>query len=419
MMQTRLSRMIVVMSVLGFTGVGAAQYRQWGGPKQDFKCKTKGLAANWPPEGPPKLWSRDLGEGYSGILAEKGLLYTMYRGDEREVVIALDAKTGETIWEHPYDAPISEKHQRTFNAGPRGTPLLSGKRLYAIGCTGKMHCLSAETGKVYWSRDLWKEFGGTFLMHGYASSPFAYKKTVIVMVGGEGHSLIALDKKTGDVVWKKQDYKNSYSTPKLIQVDGEEQLLCYMAQELVGVNPRNGERLWSYEIGNQFNQNITLPIWGKDNILFLTSEVAGSRGLKLTREGKQTIVEELWSNRKVRIHHSNAIRVGDYAYTSSGGMGRPGLFWAVDVRTGKVAWRERGFDKATCLYADGRFIILDENGHLGLATATPEFFEIHAKVPMLEPKEASKTWTAPTLAGKTLYLRDSRKIMALDLSTRT
>ncbi len=415
MMQTRLARMIVVMGVLGFTGAATAQYKQWGGPKQNFKFKSKGLATDWPAEGPPKLWSRELGVGYSGILADKGRLYTMYRGDAKEVVIALNAKTGETLWEYKYDSPVHKKHQRTFNAGPRGTPLLSGKRLYTIGCSGKMHCLSAKTGKVYWSHDLWKEFDGTFLMHGYASSPFAYKKTVVVMVGGEGHSLIALDKKTGDVKWKKLDFKNSYSSPKLIEVDGQDQLLCYMAQELVGVDPKNGKQLWSYSIGNQFNQNITLPLWGKDHILFLTSASTGSRGLKLTQKDNKTTVEELWSNKKMKIHHSNAVRVGKYVYASSGGMGRPGIFWAIDVKTGEVAWRERGFDKATCLYADGRFIILDENGNLGLATATPEFFEVHAKAPILEPLDASKTWTMPTLVGRTLYLRDSTKIMALDL----
>jgi len=386
---------------------------QWGGPKQDFKFKVRGLAESWPEAGPKLLWQRDLGVGYSGILAEADRLYTMYRADGQEVVICLNAKNGKTIWTQQYDAPISENHERAFNDGPRGTPTLFRDHLYAIGCSGILTSLDPSTGKKKWQHDLWKEMDGSFLNHGYSSSPFGYKNTIIVPVGGEGHSLVAFDCKTGKVQWQKHDFRNSYSTPKLINVDGQDQLLCYMAQELVAVDPNNGEFLWKYEIGNQWNQNITLPVWGKDNILFISTNEAGSRGLKLSQKNGKTTVEELWSSKRPSVHHSNAVRVGDVVYTSTG---RPGLFWAIDVKTGDVKWRERGFDKATFIYADGRFIILDENGHLGLATATPEFFQVHSKAQVLTPVGSSKSWTLPTISGTTLFVRDSEEIKAFDLS---
>lgn len=388
----------------------------WGGPKQDFKVRTRGLAASWPEAGPKTLWERELGVGYSAIIVEGDRLYTMYRKGDDEVVACLDARIGKTIWEYRYEAPVAEGHVHNFNDGPRGAPLLYDGKLYTIGCAGKMHCIDAGNGAKLWAHDLWKEFDGSFLNHGYSSAPFGYKDTVIAMVGGEGHSLIAFDKNTGDVRWKRLDYKNSYSTPKLINVDGQEQLLCYMARELVAVNPEDGEELWKYEISNQWLQNITLPVWGKDNILFVTTNEAGSRGLKLTQSGGKTQVKEIWSNNKVKVHHSNAIRVGGHVYTSTGGLGRPGVFWAVDVKTGEVAWKKRGFGKATALFADGRFIVLDEQGVLGLVTATPEMFEIHSKVAVLEPVGDQGTWTVPTLDGTTLYLRDTKKIKALDLS---
>ena len=415
MIRNALCRIVAPCLCLVVAADAGAQWKQWAGKKQNFKVKSEGLALEWPEKGPRKLWSHELGEGYSGIVVDKGRLYTMYRGEGEEVIVALDSDSGDVVWERSYEMPVHPRHEKTFNAGPRSTPLISGSRLYSIGCSGKMHCLNAKTGKVYWSHDLWEDFEGSFLNHGYSSSPFAYKKTVIVMVGGEGHSLIAFDKKTGDVVWKKQDFGNSYSTPKLINVDGQDQLLCFMAQELVAIDPNKGELLWTYSIGNQWNQNIALPVWGKDDILFISVAQAGSRGLKLTRKGKKTKVEEIWSNRKLKVHHSNAVRVGKYVYASTGGMGRPGLFQAIEVATGKIAWRERGFGKATCLFSDGMFIILDEDGNLGLATATPEMFEIHAKASVLEPIGSSKTWTVPTLVGRTLFLRDSAKIVAIDL----
>ena len=166
MKPSRLFLNIVALSGLIFCTTAADKCTQFGGPKQDFKVKAKGLADEWPKDGPRKIWSRDIGVGYSGILHKSGRLYTMDRQGDQEVVMALDAKTGSTIWEHKYDSPVNAKHEKRFNSGPRSTPLLVGKRLYTIGCSGKMHCLSAKSGKVRWSHDLWEEFeGSTFLNH--------------------------------------------------------------------------------------------------------------------------------------------------------------------------------------------------------------------------------------------------------------
>jgi hypothetical protein len=122
------------------------------------------------------------------------------------------------------------------------------------------------------------------------------------------------------------------------------------------------------------------------------------------------VPEELWYSRKMRLHHGNAVRIGDYIYGSSGDFG-PAFFMAMNIKTGKVAWRERGFKKATCVYADGKLIILDEDGELTLATATPGGLTVHAKCKVAE----RYAWAAPTLVGKTLYIRDRQHIMALDL----
>ena len=414
MMPSRLIPNIVALGCLIFCTTAADKCTQWGGPKQDFKVKARGLADEWPKDGPRKLWSRDIGVGYSGILHEAGRLYTMDRQGDQEVVMALDAATGSTLWECKYESPPHPKHVKQFNAGPRGTPLLVGNRLYTIGCTAKMHCLDAETGKVRWSHDLWEEFEDTtFLNHGYSSGAFAYGDNVIALVGGKGHGMVAFDQKTGKPAWKNQDFDNSYSTPKLINVDGQDQLLCFMATELAAIDPNNGDLLWSIPQKNRWKQNISLPIWGKDNILFISSPQDGSRGLKLTRKGKKTKVEELWQNKKLGVHHTNAIRVGDHVYASTGGRG-PGLFQAINVKTGELAWKQRGFAKANFLLADGLFLLLDEDGNLGLATATPEFFQVHAKVPEL----GARAWTIPTLVGKTLYIRDSKTIMALDIGAK-
>ncbi|MEE8201756.1 MAG: PQQ-binding-like beta-propeller repeat protein, partial [Candidatus Acidoferrales bacterium] len=167
----------------------AEDWLQWGGPNRDFKVSSPGLAESWPEEGPPRLWSRPLGEGYSAIVAENGVLYTMYRGSdpealEKETVIALDADTGRTKWEYRYDAPFPEKMNRRYGPGPISTPLITGARLFTIGSTGKLHGLEKETGKLLWARDIYTEFAmqtvGMKTNRGYSSSPIAYEDTLIL-----------------------------------------------------------------------------------------------------------------------------------------------------------------------------------------------------------------------------------------------
>jgi prepilin-type processing-associated H-X9-DG protein len=414
---------VVLALVLAATQGASAQWTQWGGPNQDFKVEGGSLAKEWPDEGPKQLWSHKLGEGYSAIVADNGKLYTMYRvksknkADRKEAVVAMNAADGEVLWEYKYDAAPAKGHVAEFGAGPRGTPLVFDGKLYTIGVSGKMHCLDVKKGKVLWAHDLWDEMGGTVLNHGYSSSPIGFKGTVIALVGGEGHGIVAFDKDSGEVVWKKHDFINSYSTPKIVKVDGKDQMICFMGKEVVGIDPSDGELLWSFAHKNQWNQNITLPIWSQDErTLVITSPGdGGTRGLKLTKNGDGYSVEQLWENKRLGVHHTTAIRVGDTIYTSSGGTGSggggPSFIFAVDAKTGKTIWKERGFSKANLLYADGHFIILDEDGNLALADCTPEALKIISSTPLLK----KVAWTVPTLVGRTLYLRDQDKIVALDL----
>ncbi|MFH1417943.1 MAG: PQQ-binding-like beta-propeller repeat protein, partial [Planctomycetota bacterium] len=254
-------------------------------------------------------------------------------------------------------------------------------------------------------------FEGTRRTWGYACSPLAYKNMVIVFTGGKGASIVALDQTTGGVVWKAHDFENSFASPVLIQVDGQTQLVCFMAKEVVGLDPDNGRLLWQHPHANQWRNNISNPVWCEGNLLFISSEGhGGSRVLELTRSGGGTKVRELWASRKMRISHRNAIRIGRCIYASSGDFG-PAPFTAVDVTNGRIAWQARGLAEAGAIFADGKLILLDEDGHLALATAAPESFTLHAKIKLL----GREAWTIPTLVGRRLYLRDRKIIMALEL----
>jgi outer membrane protein assembly factor BamB len=399
---------------------GSTGWTQWGGPNRNFTSDSKGLASSWPAAGPRKLWTYSIGDGYSGIAVDGGALYTMYRRPaklwqlgrvDQEVVVALDANSGKTLWEFGYDAPHLRNMDMQPGPGPDSMPMVIGDRLYSVGVTGKLHCLDKRTGKLLWSHDLYEEFHGTVLTYGYSCQPLAYGNTLILMVGGRGHALMAFNQNDGRVVWQKQDFANSNSSPVLINVDGQDQVVAFMASNIIGVDPNNGELLWSRPHSTQYGLAISMPVWGLDNLLFFSSSYdGGSRVLHLSQTANKTNVQELWRNNRVRIHFGTIIRIGETIYGSSGHDG-PCLMTAVEVKTGKVLWQTRDFAKASFLLADGKFLIIDEDGTLGLATPSPQGLAVHSKVPLL----THNAWTVPTLVGTRLYLRDRKTIMALDV----
>jgi outer membrane protein assembly factor BamB len=387
---------------------------QWGGARRDFKSDAKGLATRWPAGGPRKLWERALGEGHSSIVSDGARLYTMYRRGEREYVVSLDAASGRTLWEHEYAAPILPKMDMTYGFGPHSTPLLTGELVCSVGTTGKLLCLNRASGKKVWGHDLWTDFNGSRINVGYASSPIAFREKIIVQVGGAGHSLMAFNRRDGSVAWQAQNFRNSSSSPIIIDLEGEEQLVAFMHNEVVGLKPESGDLLWRHAVsaGWDFHFNISTPVWGEGNLLFVSAAYGiGGRVLQLSRAGGKTSVRELWQSERTRVHKENAIRLGDVLYASTGHLG-PAFFTAMDVKTGRVLWQDRGFSHASFLYADGKFIILDEDGTLGLASPTPTGLNVHSRVELL----SGTSWTVPTLANSVLYIRDRKNILALRLN---
>ena len=382
---------------------------QFGGPNQDFRAPADGLATSWPEAGPKKLWSRDFGDGFSAILYEGGRLYTMHRTGHQEAVVCLDAETGETIWEQRYDAAYNGLPG--YGDGPRSTPLIAGDLLFTVGVTGSLRALDKGDGEVVWSRELWgEEFGGNILGNGYSSSPVAYKDTVILPVGGQNAGLVAFDQRSGKVKWRGLDFRNSYSSPRIVRLLGEEQIVVFMAEELIGVAPDTGELRWRYPQVNQWNHNINLPTVVDGDTLFISSPQNGARGLRLIPDGERIEVEQLWATRRIQFYHVSSVRSGDWVYGSSG-TATPAFMAAINIRTGEIGWRRRGFAKANTVEADGNLVILDEDGMLYLATATPEGLVVHAETKLLD----RWAWTAPTIVGQTLYVRDRKQIVAVDL----
>lgn len=403
--------LLILVAGIFINAQAQSEWPQWGGPGRNFVSNSKGLAASWPQTGPKQLWTRALGEGHSAIIVDGNTLYTMYSQGEQEAVIALAANTGKTLWEHKYDAPTAGVNYEE-GLGPHSTPLLVGDLLYTVGSIGKLHALDKKTGKVVWSQDLYKDLGGQKMGRGYSCSPIAYKSTIILTLGGQGQTFAAFNQKDGKVAWKNQNLVMSPASPIIINVDGQDQLIAFMGKEIAGLDPNNGALLWSHPHETEWGLNVSNPVWGSGNLLFLSSAYnGGSRVLKLSQKDGKTSVSELWFHRRLRLHHTTAIRIDDYVYASSGDFG-PAFFSGVNIKTGDIAFQDRSFPKANFLLADGKLIILDEDGNLALATVSPAGLKVISKAGLMK----NLAWTVPTLVGTKLYLRDRRTIAALDLS---
>jgi outer membrane protein assembly factor BamB len=394
-------------------------WRQWGGPTRDFVAPAGRLATSWPDGGPRRLWQRALGEGHSTVLFEDGRLYTMYRPvgmlsvirrTQQEIITALDAATGKTVWEYAYDAPTSDLNL-SEGAGPHSTPLIAGNLLFAASSRLQVFALDKGTGKLLWSHDLPKELGAPIDDRGYSPSPIAYRDTVVVPAGARGAAVVAFNQKTGAIAWKGGDFPVAPGSPLLISVDGQDQLVISGANEMVGVDPSSGAIFWRHPHKTDYGLNISTPVWGPDNLLFVSAAYNnGARALKLTRTGGKTSVQELWYQNRMRVHIGTVIRLGDFAIGSSGDFG-PCPTAGIDLATGRVLWQSRDFARSMFLHADGKLVILDEDGTLGLATASRDGMKVLTRASIL----TNRAWTAPTLVGTRLYARDRKSLAAFEL----
>jgi outer membrane protein assembly factor BamB len=341
----------------------------------------------------------------------------MYRRDaaawqifssDQEAVVALDAKTGTTKWEFSYDV----RFRSDQGSGPHVMPQVAGDLVFSVGSTGKLHALKAGTGKVVWKRDLYEEFGATRTQFGYSSHPLLYHDRLIVVSGGKGKAVAAMEQHSGRILWAGHTFNNAFSSPVLVRAGGHDQVIVLAAQQILGLDPATGNALWLHPLGTDPGAAFAAtPLYDPETQTLVFSYHGGSTALRVSAAGSRVTVERLWRNNKVRSVFSNLLLIGDLIYMSRGSYG-PGFLTSADIKSGESRWTARGFPNANFLHVDGKLIILDEDGWLMLARPKPDgSLEILSKAHVL----SHNAWTIPTLAGTTLYLRDRKIIIALEI----
>ena len=386
------------------TGAGAS-WPQWRGPNRDGVSKETGLLKQWPAEGPPLVWKASgAGHGYSSFSVANGRLYTMGLRGDREFVVAFDIANGKEVWATAHGGAFRNDR----GDGPRGTPTVDGDRLYALGGNGDLSCIEARTGKVVWSKNVLREFGGSNITWGISESPLVLGNKVLVNAGGENASIVALNKENGAVIWKSQSDDAGYSSAIPLQVNGGTQVIFFTAQRALGLDVNDGRLLWDYGRPSNNVANVATPI-ARGNRVFISSDYGTGGGVvEIKADGK---AQEIYFTKDMRNHHSSSVLIGDYLYGFSSSV-----LTAMKFDTGEIAWRNRSVGKGALVYADGHLYCLSEGGVVGLVEATPT--EYREKGRFRIPQDSLPTWAHPVVAGGRLYLRDQDTIYAFDVKQK-
>ena len=379
-----------------------ANWPQWRGPNRDGISKETGLLKQWPADGPPLVWKASgAGRGYSSFSVANGKLYTMGLRGNREFVIAFDVATGKEAWATAHGGAFHNDR----GDGPRGTPTVDGERIYALGGNGDLSCLEAGTGKIVWTKNVLKEFGGSNIQWGISESPLVIGNKVLVNAGGPGASIVALNKADGAVIWKSQSDAPGYSSAMSMEVNGTTQVVFFTAERAVGLDAKDGRLLWQYAKPANNVANVATPII-KANRVFISSDYGTGGGVVEIKPDNQA--QEVWFTKDMRNHHSSSVLVGDYLYGFSSA-----ILTAMKFDTGEIAWRDRSVGKGSLVYADGNLYCFSENGVVGLVEATPTGYKEKGRFRI--PQDSLPTWTHPVVAGGRLYLRDQDTIYAFDV----
>ena len=432
------------------TAVWAEDWPQWQGPDRNAISQERGLLQEWPEGGPPLARKIDkLGGGYSAPSIAAGRIFGMSNRGDDEVVWALSETDGSEIWVRRLGPALSQRMPQG-KEGPGCTPTVDGERLYVLGLGGNLVCLQVQDGKILWQRSLTDDFGGRTPTWSYRESPLVDGDRVICTPGGEDTTLVALNKLTGETIWKSQVPDNpgggpadsagrggsrggrgrggfgrsgaAYSSAIAVAFDGQRQYVQLTANALVGVAASDGKFLWRYDRpANNYRINCSTPLYHDGHVFAASAYDAGGGLAKLSKNASGEInAEEVWSSKDMQNHHGGVILVDGCLYGANGGNSGGALI-CLDFATGNVLWDQRGSAgrraKGSAALADGRLYYRMENGAMLLIEPNPKQYVERGRFD--QPDRSDKpAWTHPVIANGRLYVRDQDVLLVYDIKAK-
>ena len=396
---------------------------QFRGPNRDGSSAEKGLLQKWPADGPPKLWTKtEVGEGFSTVSVAGGVIFGSGKmKDKQEHVWALDGKSGELKWSTPFaDAKTVDKGN-----GPRSTPTYANGFVYTVSVDGTLACNQAVTGKLVWKKSYTKDFDGAVPYWGYSESVLVDDGKVIATPGSKSAAMVALNAKTGEVIWQTPvtdpGKGGGYASAIKAELGGVPMYINLIGKTggMIAVHAKTGRLLWQYDKVLNTTANISSPLVKDDLVFCSTGYGAGSALLKMTVEGDSVSVKELkfYKGSDLQNHHGGMVAVGDTIYFGNGhNQGQPA---SVDFNTAAINWKESrgaggGDGSAAIAYADGMLYYRYQNSVIALVKADPKEFTLVSSFKIPEPS-GKPSWPHPTIANGKLFIRDQDKLHCFDL----
>jgi len=402
----------LIAAALGLTAPSAADdWPQMLGPTRNGVYAGAPLLDTWPPAGPPIVWKRDVGQGFSGPVVAGARVILFHRVGNREVVEALDPSTGATSWK--YDYPTTYRDDFGFDEGPRAVPVVADGVVYTFGAEGMLSAVDLEKGSRLWSQDTRRRFEVPKNFFGAGGSPLVDDGRVIANIGGMSAGIVAFEAKTGKMLWTATSDEASYSSGSIAAIGGRRVAVFLTRNGLVGLDPATGriqfQRTWRSRSASSVNAATPLVI---GDSIFVSAQYGPGAGVLRVADNK---LADVWtSDDALSTHYATAVYRAGVLYGYHGRQETGPSLRAIDFTTGRVLWAVNQFSAGSLTLAGDRLIIVRESGELVIAPAVPDAFKVLARAQILP----ATVRALPAIAGGFLYMRNEQTLVCVDLRRR-
>ena len=388
--------LVALLAALGLSSkcVVRADWPHYRGPTQN------GVAAEPLPArlaGAPKvLWKTNVGTGISAVTVSGDRAFTMGNPTgSKDVVVCLDVKTGKPIWKHEFPLDLDPN---LFEGGPRATPTVDNGLVYTVSHQGDLFALDAATGKKVWYRHFQRDFGGQRPSWGFSGSPLIDGNFLLLDVGGAGGSTVAVNKASGEIVWKSGSDKAGYASPVVAKIAGTRTAVLFKGEALVGLDVSNGRELWRTPWRTEYDVNAATPLVDGDSILISSGYGTGA-GVYEVAGGRVT---QRWRHQRLRAHFNAPIAHAGHFFGIDGNSGGGNLV-CLEAATGALKWIEKSVKGGSLILAGDKLICFTEKGELVICDAASAGFR-----PILRHQILGKRcWVQPTLSGGRLLVKNN------------
>lgn len=401
---------LLIAGTSASTPVALPDWPQWHGPDRTAISTETGLLKTWPAAGPPLVWSiSGIGEGYGSVAIKGDRIYVQGVKEGQSSVFCLNRGDGKVVWV----TQLSPRLGQDKGPGPRGTPTVENDRLYALTESGELGCLKVADGSVSWRRNILKDFSGRNPRWLISESPLIDGERLIVTPGGQGASIVALDKITGKTLWTTKELSDeaAYSSCVAADIGNVRTIVGFTGRAGVGVRASDGKLMWRYEPVSNRTANIATPIVHDNKVFYTSAYGTGCALLGLRVEGGEVKAEEIYFSREMMNHHGGVVLLNGYLYGFNNS-----ILSCVEFATGKTVWRDRSVGKGTLTYADGLLYLLGENNVVGLADASPTGYKERGRFQIAD--QGWPSWAHPVVCGGRFYIRNQGTLACYDIKAR-